>query len=101
MQFQGFLPRMFLGVILGAIYWYSGSLWPSILAHFVNNAIQVIAVSYSPEYIDKEPAVPVFVALVSGLLIWAILWMFKSFSTVSYQKVYEPEELNRGNQFLA
>ena len=34
LQFQGLLPRMFLGVLLGAIYWYSGSLWPSIVAHF-------------------------------------------------------------------
>src|SRR5688572_32690696 len=31
MQFQGFLPRMFMGIVLGALYWYSGSLWTSIL----------------------------------------------------------------------
>lgn len=101
LQFQGFLPRMFLGVILGAIYWYSGSLWPSILAHFVNNAVQVVAVSYAPEYIEKNPPISIYVALVSGLLLWGILWVFKSYSTVTYQKIYEPEELNRSNQFIA
>lgn len=101
LQFQGFLPRMFLGMILGAIYWYSGSLWPSILAHFVNNAVQVVAVSQAPEYIEKNPAIPVYLALISGLLVWAILWMFKSISTTSYEKVYEVEELNRSNQFIA
>jgi uncharacterized protein len=100
MQFQGFFPRMFLGMLLGAIYWYSGSLWPSILAHFVNNAVQVIAVSKAPEYIDKNPSVSIWLALISGLLVWAILWVFKSFSTVSYNKVYEPDRLNRTNQFL-
>ena len=55
LQFSGFLPRMFLGVVLGAFYWYSGSIWTSILAHFVNNAVQVIAASYAPQYIDKNP----------------------------------------------
>jgi membrane protease YdiL (CAAX protease family) len=101
LQFQGFLPRMFLGVILGAIYWYSGSLWPSIVAHFVNNAVQVIAVSNAPEYIKKNPSVPLLAALISGLLVWAILWMFKTYSTASYRKVYEADELNESNQFLA
>jgi uncharacterized protein len=100
LQFQGFLPRMFLGMILGAIYWYSGSLWPSILAHFVNNAIQVIVVSYAPQYIEKNPPVPVLLAAFSGLLIWGLLYVFKTTSKVSYQKIYEPDDLNRNNQFL-
>ena len=100
LQFQGFLPRMFLGMILGAIYWYSGSLWPSILAHFVNNAIQVIAVSYAPQYIEKNPPVPVLLAAFSGLLICGLLYVFRSTSRVSYQKIYEPDDLNRNNQFL-
>jgi CAAX protease family protein len=37
-SFYGFLSRFFLGIILGTIYHYSGRLWLSILAHFVNNA---------------------------------------------------------------
>jgi uncharacterized protein len=101
LQFQGFLPRMFLGIILGAIYWYSGSLWPSILAHFVNNAIQVIVVSYAPHYIEKNPPVPIFLAGFSALLIWGLLYVFKTTSKVSYQKIYEPDDLNRNNQFFA
>jgi uncharacterized protein len=101
LQFQGFLPRMFLGMILGAIYWYSGSLWPSILAHFVNNAIQVIVVSYAPQYIEKNPPIPILLAAFSGLLIWGLLYVLKSTSKVSYQKIYESEDLNRNNQFLA
>jgi uncharacterized protein len=38
-SFFGFLYRFFLGVVLGAIYHYSGRLWLSILAHFLNNAL--------------------------------------------------------------
>lgn len=100
-QFQGFLPRMFLGLVLGAIYWYSGSLWLSILAHFVNNAIQVVVVSYAPEYIEKNPSISIYLAILSGLLIWGILYVFKSYSKVTYQKIYEPDDLNRNNEFLA
>ncbi len=101
LQFQGFLPRMFLGMLLGAIYWYSGSLWPSIAAHFVTNAVQVVAVSYAPEYIDKNPSVPLLAALVSGLGVVGILWYLRSISKASYEKEYEPEKLNRSNQFIA
>jgi membrane protease YdiL (CAAX protease family) len=44
-SFYGFLYRLFLGTVLGALYYYSGKLWPSILAHFLNNAI-VLGVLY-------------------------------------------------------
>ena len=40
-QFYGFLPRMFLGVILGYMFYITGSLWTSILMHFVNNGASV------------------------------------------------------------
>lgn len=41
-QFYGFLPRMFLGIILGYMFYYSGSLWTSILMHFINNGVAVV-----------------------------------------------------------
>lgn len=41
-QFYGFLPRMFLGILLGYAFYYSGSLWVSILMHFVNNGLAVV-----------------------------------------------------------
>ena len=41
-QFYGFLPRMFLGILLGYLFYYSGSLWTSILMHFVNNGTAVV-----------------------------------------------------------
>lgn len=44
-QFYGFLPRMFLGLLLGYLFYYSGSLWTSILMHFFNNGAAVV-VSY-------------------------------------------------------
>lgn len=41
-QFYGFLPRMFLGLILGYMFYYSDSLWTTILMHFVNNGTAVV-----------------------------------------------------------
>jgi membrane protease YdiL (CAAX protease family) len=101
MQFLGFLPRMFLGIVLGAFYWFSGSIWTSMIAHFVNNAVQVIIASYVPKYIDKNPATPVLAAVVSGIVIWAILWYFQKQSTITYSKVYNTDGLTPTNQFMA
>lgn len=39
LSFYGFLSRMFLGIVLGFIFQFSGKLWLSILAHFINNAL--------------------------------------------------------------
>ena len=40
-SFYGFLPRLFLGAVLGIIFHYSGKLWLSILAHFINNGLAI------------------------------------------------------------
>jgi membrane protease YdiL (CAAX protease family) len=42
MQFYGFLPRFLLGTALGYLYFWSGSLWLPIVAHFTNNFLSVI-----------------------------------------------------------
>ena len=41
MQFQGFLPRFVLGLVLGYLFYWSGSLWLPVIAHFLNNAIAI------------------------------------------------------------
>ena len=50
LQFFGFFPRMFLGIVLGYLYYLTQNLWVSITAHFCNNAFAVIATHfYMPE----------------------------------------------------
>lgn len=42
----GFLPRVFLGLMLGYIFHYTGNLWMAIAAHFFNNAFAVTAMYF-------------------------------------------------------
>ncbi len=41
-QFHGFLPRVFLGVLFGYLFVWTGNLWLPIIAHFVNNGAAVV-----------------------------------------------------------
>lgn len=41
-EFYGFLPRMVLGILLGYMFYYSGSIWVPMLMHFTNNATAVV-----------------------------------------------------------
>ncbi len=53
MQFYGFIPRMLLGAFFGYLFYWSGNLWLSVLAHFVNNSIAVTAFYLNGEIAEK------------------------------------------------
>lgn len=42
LQFYGFVPRLFLGALLGYLYWWSNCIWMPIFAHLVNNGYVVV-----------------------------------------------------------
>jgi uncharacterized protein len=42
LQFYGILPRIFLGIMFGYLFYWSGSLWVPMFAHFLNNGAAVI-----------------------------------------------------------
>jgi membrane protease YdiL (CAAX protease family) len=42
LQFYGFFGRLLLGIILGYIFVWSGSLWVPVFVHFLNNAMAVV-----------------------------------------------------------
>ena len=41
-EFYGFIPRLVLGLILGYMFYFSGSIWVPMLMHFVNNGTVVV-----------------------------------------------------------
>lgn len=91
-QFLGFFPRLLLGVLLGVIYWYSGSIWPGILAHFVNNAIQVVYVYYDNSYVDKEPVLqPAWIIFSITAIILLIVYM-RRISHTHYGELYDTDD---------
>jgi len=45
LQFYGLLPRMMLGIMFGYLYFWTGTLWAPVFAHFLNNGAAVL-VSY-------------------------------------------------------
>ncbi len=47
LELKAIIPRFVLGGLIGYLYYWSGSLWLPILAHFVNN-VQAVVFSYSP-----------------------------------------------------
>lgn len=49
-SYYGFLSRFFLGLVLGMIYQYSGRLWLSIIAHFINNALAITLLYIAKAY---------------------------------------------------
>lgn len=56
MQFEGFLPRVILGLVLGYLFLWTRNLWVPILAHFVNNGAQVVLAYMMPEQMEAlEP----------------------------------------------
>lgn len=104
-QFYGFIPRFILGILLGLIYWYSGSIWPAIFAHFIYDAFFVVLVFLNPSLATQEG--PVFkagdmvtMAVVSALMVAAIIYLMKRKSTTNYAEVYAADKMQENNPFI-
>jgi membrane protease YdiL (CAAX protease family) len=56
MEFYGFLPRLLLGALFGYFVAYSGSIWPAVWGHFLNNGTAVVATYlYQKKHIKLNP----------------------------------------------
>jgi membrane protease YdiL (CAAX protease family) len=56
MEFFGFLPRVLLGLLFGYFTAWSGSIWPAIWGHFVNNGtIVVVTYLFQHKLINVDP----------------------------------------------
>ncbi|TCD02373.1 CPBP family intramembrane metalloprotease [Pedobacter frigidisoli] len=83
LQFYGFVPRMLLGAGFGYLYYFSGSIWYAMLAHFINNAYAVCAAFYMQKHnmpLDKadEPVgFPWYGYLISAIITIALFKFFK------------------------
>lgn len=105
LQFYGFFPRLMLGILLGAVYWYSGSLWVSIAAHFVYDAFIIVLAYLKPEVVlqaDKpmfQASALFLTALVSAVLTAILIWQMKKHSQARWQVVYADDKEPEKNPF--
>ncbi len=92
-QFMGFLPRMILGIILGALYWYSGSIIPAMAGHFIFNSGQLLLVYFKVADMDSKNVSNVFISVVGigslALVIFLLNYLRKN-SQTTYAKIYPP-----------
>lgn len=81
LQFEGFLPRMFLGLLMGYLYYWSGSLTTSIIAHAVNNALALVLFSIFQSFewsFSEQRWVELFISFGTGFIGIAITqWAYR------------------------
>lgn len=88
----GFLPRLFLGAFLGYVYVWSGSIWPPVIVHSLNNAIIVVVHFLSqnrllPFDIEKLEQSPHWLIVIPCLLVCGLI--FRKMATGSKEKPFQ------------
>lgn len=99
-SYYGFLVRFVLGVFLGFAFYYSGSLWLSIIFHFLYNGLQVTALYFSTNSAGKVPdnakdlegSFPLWAGVVALVLIIYAFMKFREISIREQEKYVMPEE---------
>lgn len=92
-QFFGFLPRFFMGAFLGYLFYWSGSVWYSVAAHFANNGLAVCVyylkqhdlINFSTDDLGSGPNAT-FQVLISFCIIPIGLLLFKNISVKTNNK---------------
>lgn len=80
LQFFSFFSRFVLGLVLGYAFVYAGSIIPSMVAHFVNNALSVVLFYFSDRTtLDDVGTVENFgiIAISTIAAVFTIVWMNK------------------------
>lgn len=86
-QFFSFLPRFFMGAFLGYLFYWSGSVWYSVAAHFANNGLAVFVyylkqhdlINFSTDDLGSGPNAS-FQIILSLCIIPVGLLLFKNIS---------------------
>jgi hypothetical protein len=97
LEFSGFIPRMFLGLLFGYFTVWSGSVWPAIWAHFVNNGtVVVLTYMAQQKLVDIDPnnqhSFNNVIYIVSGAIMIVLLY-FYHYIAVKRQIADHGEEL--------
>lgn len=100
-SWYGFLPRIGLGIILGAVFAYTHNIWYNIALHFINNAT-VVTIMYLDTMNNKAPQVttessfPWWTAFFS---VAALVLLFKWIKNTSKEQAPQEIFFDRHNPF--
>jgi membrane protease YdiL (CAAX protease family) len=83
MEFFGFLPRLMLGVFFGYFAAWSGSVWPPVWAHFLNNGTAVVLTYlYQHKKVNIDPnaehSFNYSLYILSILITVALFWNYRN-----------------------
>lgn len=84
-SYFGFIPRLALGMVLGMLYQFSGSLWTCIAAHFLNNAVVVTVIfAYSLQGLPPEQAIKAESPIWLGIpALAAVIYLFDRYRSLA------------------
>ncbi len=85
MQFEGFLPRVALGAVLGFVYLWSRNLWVPMLVHAVNNGMQVSVLYFTGidlSDVEQEPSMP----LNAWIIILSVAVLYLCYTMITKSK---------------
>jgi membrane protease YdiL (CAAX protease family) len=105
-SYLGFLSRAVLGFVLGWMYYRTGNLWLSIIAHAANNTVALtalyIAKKNNPSAVvaDADPHIPAWTGLVAAAAVYGLFLLFEKVSKYQInspggEELIEYEDLNR------
>lgn len=93
LQFTKFLPMLFLATVFGYATYWSGSVWTSVIAHFINNSLAVLQLyffsdgSYT-EAISQGSDVPMVLNIVLIAAVGALFYFIQKNSTTKTENFY-------------
>lgn len=101
--FFKFIPIFTIGLLLGTVYYITRNIWYTIIIHFLNNAVAVLAIYFAPdnEFLRKfaydNIPVPVYGALISFAVGIGIIFFIKRKSDEVFPEIIT----NDDNEFFA
>jgi membrane protease YdiL (CAAX protease family) len=79
-EFYGFVPRLILGMLLGYMFYFSGSIWIPMLMHFLNNGTVVLVYFLNNKGITNidvdtfgQTSIPI---LIISIVVMIVLFIF-------------------------
>lgn len=105
-SYYGFIPRVALGVVLGLLYYYSGSIWLAIAGHFFNNALVVTQIYYltrqGKSVADAmNESYPIWIGAIALVVVAGLFFVYRNISEKDRRALTPAEDTALEEKWLA